>query len=312
MSDMNFENLPSTSTPITAENLNKLNDVKVSSTEPATDRRKVWIKKGKNVFNAYQYTYYLRNSSENYVINSANSISVSGNNMSWSRVGITVKNLLPNTKYTISASVSNPSAHWAGIIVAEDGTEKNSISTNTSFNPRVTFTSSNNGTIAINLFSNWSSSSLTETVVFNQIQLEQGENKTTYEAYVEPSIYIKNDNGVYEEFYSEDKIINNDNGTAIKYSNGTMICLKRIEINATINKAWGNIFETSAKVDFGNFASAFRTMPQVFIQNVSNMCWIEAIGETTTQNVGKSHLARPISTNSNTYIFDVFAIGKWK
>ena len=312
MSDMNFENLPSTSTPITAENLNKLNDVKVSSTEPATDRRKVWIKKGKNVFNAYQCTYYLRNSSESYVINSANSISVSGNNMSWSRTRVTIKGLTPNKRYTVSASVSNPSAHWSGIMVMDGETELRSVRNGTTFKPRLTFTSDSNGTKEVHLFSNWSDSALTETVTFNELQLEQGEQMTEYEAYIESSIYIKNDNDVYEEFYSEDKIINNDNGTAIKYSNGTMICLKRIEINATINNAWGNIFETSAKVDFGNFASAFQTMPQVFIQNVSNMCWIEAIGETTTQNVGKSYLDRPISTNSNTYIFDVFAIGKWK
>lgn len=200
MSDMNFENLPSTSTPITAENLNKLNDVKVSPTEPVTDRRKVWMKKGKNVFNAYQYSYYLRNSSESYVINSANSISVSGSNMSWSRVGVTIRNLLPNTKYTISANVSNPSGHWCGLVVPQGENELNNVSNVIPFDPKITFTSSNNGTITINFFSNWSSSSLTETVVFNQIQLEQGENKTTYEAYAEPSIYIKNDNDVYEDY----------------------------------------------------------------------------------------------------------------
>lgn len=200
MSDMNFENLPSTSTPITAENLNKLNDVKVSSTEPATDRRKVWIKKGKNVFNAYQYTYYLRNSSESYVINSANSISVSGNNMSWSRTRVTIKGLTPNKKYTVSATVSNASGHWAGIMIMEGETELRNVGNSTNFKPRLTFTADSNGTKEVHLFSNWSDSALTETVTFNEIQLEQGEQMTEYEAYVEPSTYIKNDNGVYEEF----------------------------------------------------------------------------------------------------------------
>lgn len=183
------------------------NQITVSPTEPVTDRRKVWMKKGKNAFNAYQYSYSLRNSSESYVINSANSISVSGNDMSWSRASITVKNLLPNTKYTVSADVSNPSGHWCGIVVFQGENELTNVSNIVPFKPKITFTSNNDGTITINLFSNWSSSSLTETVVFNQIQLEQGEQKTYYEAHVEPSTYIKNDNDVYEVYKNNSKNI---------------------------------------------------------------------------------------------------------
>lgn len=34
----------------------------------------------------------------------------------------------------------------------------------------------------------------------NNIQLEYGNDKTAYEAYIEPKIFIKNDNNIYEEF----------------------------------------------------------------------------------------------------------------
>ena len=34
----------------------------------------------------------------------------------------------------------------------------------------------------------------------NNIQLEYGDNKTAYEAYIEPKIFIKDDNNIYEEF----------------------------------------------------------------------------------------------------------------
>lgn len=202
MSDMYFENLPSTTTPLTAENLNKLNDIKVSSTQPTTGE-KVWFKSGKNLFNAYNFSYYLRNNKESYVINSSNSISVSGDNNTWTRVAITISNLAPSTQYTISSSVSNPSGHSSGFVVLEGSTERNSISTETSFNPKVVFTSNSDGTITINLFSNWSGTALSETVTFSQIQLEQNSDKTTYEAYVKKEIDIKNNNNVYEEFYNE-------------------------------------------------------------------------------------------------------------
>lgn len=51
MTKIRFEDLPSTNTPINAENLNKLNNVIVSSEEPTTGEE-VWFKKGKNLLNA--------------------------------------------------------------------------------------------------------------------------------------------------------------------------------------------------------------------------------------------------------------------
>ena len=62
-----FEDLPSTNTPINAENLNQIKDklVVVSSTEPTGDNReKVWTQKGKNLYNP-QNAYVTGNLSQN-------------------------------------------------------------------------------------------------------------------------------------------------------------------------------------------------------------------------------------------------------
>lgn len=40
---------------------------------------------------------------------------------------------------------------------------------------------------------------------YNEAQIEQGPNATDYEAYIEPKIYIKNSNDVYEEFIKKDE-----------------------------------------------------------------------------------------------------------
>ena len=50
MTRIKFENSPSTNTPINANNLNKLNNVVISETEPTTGEE-VWIQKGKNYIN---------------------------------------------------------------------------------------------------------------------------------------------------------------------------------------------------------------------------------------------------------------------
>ena len=54
MTKIRFENSPSTNTPINAENLNKLNNVVISSSEPTTVEE-VWIK------NWYWKKIYIKN-----------------------------------------------------------------------------------------------------------------------------------------------------------------------------------------------------------------------------------------------------------
>lgn len=60
----------------------------------------------------------------------------------------------------------------------------------------------------------------------NTLMLAQSSTITDYEEYVEEKIYVKNDNDVYEEFMKKEaeEIIKNENGIAIKFPGGAMIC----------------------------------------------------------------------------------------
>ena len=175
-------------------------EVFVSSNEPAGSNAKVWFKKGKNLFNAYKYSYITRDNNETYQINGANSISVSGTNKTWSRIQFIISDLNPNTSYTISSTITNTSQHNAALIVTIGTTEKNSTTTESNKRLNVSFTTDSTGNATIGLFSNWSGTNLSETIIYNNLQLEQGVTVTDYEAYVEPKIYTKNNNSVYEEF----------------------------------------------------------------------------------------------------------------
>ena len=60
MTRIRFENAPSTNTPINADNLNKLNNVVISSSEPTTGEE-VWLKKTDTEKNIY-----IKNDSDAY------------------------------------------------------------------------------------------------------------------------------------------------------------------------------------------------------------------------------------------------------
>lgn len=190
-------------------------EVTISSVEPSGKNNKVWFKKGKNLFDAYEYAYYTRSVNETFQIKNANSIAVSGNNQTWSRVQITISNLKPNTQYTISSTVKNTSQHNAAIIVTIGGGESQNTSAVDGATLNVGFTTDATGGIEVSLFSNWSSSSLSETITYNNLQIEQGSSRTSFEPYVEPTIYTKNSSNIYEEFREKNEEINTSKETLI-------------------------------------------------------------------------------------------------
>lgn len=158
----------------------------VSSTEPTgSNRRKVWIQKGKNLLNKYALI--------NAALNEVNG-KLEQNNTRLASDFL----LLKAGTYTISCDLSR----FAYVKYNLDKTFNSFISWNTLPNQivlnsdcyiRIEFIGDENGSINI-------SKSDIET-----LQLEGGSNLTTYEAYIEPKIYIKNDNGVYEEFIKKDE-----------------------------------------------------------------------------------------------------------
>lgn len=136
----------------------------------------------KNLFNAYSVNIVARSNMESCTINNANKITVTGlySTSVWARATITINGLKPNTKYTINSDVTNSSGHRVGLLCDYDTNNINNISTDTSFNSKITVTTDSNGIVAIQFFSNHSSTAQTETVIFDNIQLEEGTSNSNY------------------------------------------------------------------------------------------------------------------------------------
>ena len=177
-------------------------EVYVGAEKPTTGE-KVWFRKGKNVFNAYSsdISYYLRNTDkEKYIINNSNSITVEGNGITWNRVEITISNLKANTKYTINSIVTNTTQGYVGLLCDYGNNSVQYVSNKEKFNAKITIVTDENGKVKLQFYTNYSSTTQNSSAIFSEIQLEEGEEATTYEAYIEPKLLLRNSNEVYEEF----------------------------------------------------------------------------------------------------------------
>lgn len=192
-------------------------EVYVGAEEPTTGE-KVWLRKGKNVFNFYNIQTKYPNAKLNTKSNNSFSITNIGN---WAYALLNL-NLKPNTIYTLSADVTNSNGAYCGFYIDNniDGCKNG----DKSFKSAITFTTDETGVQNVFAYVNRSATTTasTYTVTFNNVQLEQGSKATSYEAYIEPQIFVRNSNGVYEEFIKKE--ISN-----YSYS------YKGLEINATKN-----------------------------------------------------------------------------
>lgn len=109
----------------------------------------------------------------------------------------------------------------------------------------------------------------------------------------------------------------NSNGSYIKYSDGTMICYKKVTGSADITTAWGSLY-TSSSVSLGNWAATFSTAPvaSVYAQCQSGtqyMLSTSNVADTTgTTSAGSVTLIRPSSRSGTAYILYCIGIGKWR
>lgn len=177
------------------------NLLKVSSTEPSP-KSDIWLKKGKNLFNK-------NNIVENYYIKDEDgSISEYDSNMCY---GLDYIEVSPNAKYTMSNTSSTI------FLIAEYDKDKTFIKQNRQND------SNNFLTITTGETTKYIRISLGQTQI-ETIQFEAGD-KTEYEEYIEPKIYVKNNSENYDKFeINMPETITNANGTAIRYPDGTMIC----------------------------------------------------------------------------------------
>lgn len=112
----------------------------------------------------------------------------------------------------------------------------------------------------------------------------------------------------------------NNNGSWIKFGDGTMICRFTQTIITTVNTAWGSLY--GAKCSVHDYPQEFINIPENSINLVANdggnyAGWIGNNGGTddirpTNKNIGEFTILRPTTVNDAYYKVQVIAIGKWK
>lgn len=105
----------------------------------------------------------------------------------------------------------------------------------------------------------------------------------------------------------------NANGDYIKYSDGTMICTKKVSfVGLQFTIAWGNAYETPP-IDLGDYAQEFVEIPLMFISCAYSTAAAEGLANTKT-GYGRVVFYRPIRTDAADYSYNIYlmAIGKWR
>lgn len=126
-------------------------------------------------------------------------------------------------------------------------------------------------------------------------------------------VLVKNNDTDYDTAWST--IIesgSNDNGSWIKYSDGTMICYKSTgEIDMNITTSWGSLYEGNISV--GNFPAEFIETPTISVTPFGSGMLIEQGGiDASKTSWGNITGVRPNSVENVKARFHLIAIGKWK
>lgn len=104
------------------------------------------------------------------------------------------------------------------------------------------------------------------------------------------------------------------NNFYIKYSNGILICVKRVSFsNLAISTAWGGLYEYNGSVSLGNWPYAFAYTPatSVTIQSQSGLL-LEGHQNFSSSSAGTVWMSRPTTSSGVSGYISVIAIGKWK
>ena len=108
----------------------------------------------------------------------------------------------------------------------------------------------------------------------------------------------------------------NSNGEYTKYTDGTMICTKRvIKQNVKLTNSWYSLFnnENDTSIDLGSYAATFIEEPVVSITYMGgNGCWLINNNGHSASSPGKVQLCTVSSRTIGTCILDVTAKGRWK
>ena len=99
----------------------------------------------------------------------------------------------------------------------------------------------------------------------------------------------------------------------IKYSNGILICCKRISFsNVAITSTWGNMYDCGTSISLGDWPCAFAYTPvtSVEIQSQSGL-FTQGHQSVSTTSAGTIWLTRATTSSGVSGYLTVIGIGKW-
>ena len=104
----------------------------------------------------------------------------------------------------------------------------------------------------------------------------------------------------------------NENGSYLKFPDGTAICMRKLTYTGSINSAEGSMFY-GKRTEIGNYPISFVEIPFVFATSVSvSSVFLDSIKEQTQESFGTINFYRAAALTTSNITVNVMAIGKWK
>jgi hypothetical protein len=108
------------------------------------------------------------------------------------------------------------------------------------------------------------------------------------------------------------KIIKNNNGTAIKFSNGFMICIKSVTFNdVEFQHQEGNLYFCSLR-QLGDMPATFKENPIILPTCTTANGLIVGVSYYSNSSFGQIQLYRGNNTKQATITVKLVAVGEWK
>lgn len=120
-------------------------------------------------------------------------------------------------------------------------------------------------------------------------------------------------NDEWRKILAESEIIINENGTAIKDPEGTMICSKRVTFNNIPCTTVSGAIYITAQQSLGNFAEEFVDIPTMTVSKVRHDAgWIYNTNQISKTSAGYVTFATTTTRSTATFECHVIAMGRWK
>jgi len=102
-----------------------------------------------------------------------------------------------------------------------------------------------------------------------------------------------------------------NNGSYVKYSDGTMMCFGNITFHVSSWNAWGSIYYYDAVINH-DFPSSFYTAPQVNVNNIGGVGAMVYRVSSNATKISQISVSRPNDYQNIDLTLSYIAIGRWK